>query len=192
MTKAIQLIVGLGNPGAKYQHTRHNAGFDFVDALLPVGMNLREDKRFHGDVGEITVDGRRVWLLKPLTYMNRSGDAVAGLANYFKIPPEQILVVHDELDLPPGQIRLKTGGGSGGHNGLKDIVTKLGGNSSFVRLRVGVGHPGSADQVVGYVLQRAPASEADLTEEAMHRALPLIPKIVAGETSAAMNELHRK
>jgi PTH1 family peptidyl-tRNA hydrolase len=191
MSQAIQLIVGLGNPGSKYQHTRHNVGFDFVDSLLPAGMSARLDKRFRSEIAELSIDGNRVWLLKPQTFMNLSGDAVGGFTQYYKIASENILVVHDELDLPPGQIRLKKGGGSSGHNGLKDIIAKLG-SGDFIRLRIGIGHPGSADQVVGFVLQKAPASEEALIQDAMHRAKQFVQQIVGGDSAAVMNELHRK
>jgi len=191
MTEPIRLLVGLGNPGAKYHSTRHNAGFDFVDALLPAGMTFRADSRFKSELAEISVSGRKVYLLKPQTFMNLSGDAVGGFARYYKINPENILVAHDELDLLPGALRLKKGGGSGGHRGLNDIIAKLG-SKDFYRLRIGIGHPGSAAQVSGYVLQKAPKPEAELIENAIRRAAGHITDIVSGNHAAAMNELHRK
>lgn len=191
MSEPIQLIVGLGNPGAKYHGTRHNVGFGFIDQLLPVGTSARTDIRFKSELAEISVAGKKVYLLKPLTFMNLSGDAVGSFARYYKIAPENILVVHDELDLPPGVLRLKKGGGSGGHRGLNDIIAKLG-SKDFYRLRVGIGHPGSSDQVTAFVLQKAPTSESKLVEDALHRATKYLPDIVTGNHSAAMNELHRK
>ncbi len=191
MTEPIRLVVGLGNPGAKYQGTRHNTGFDFVDALLSPGMAFKADSRFKSDLAEISLAGRKVHLLKPRTFMNLSGDAVGGFARYYKIDAENILVAHDELDLPPGVLRLKKGGGSGGHRGLNDIIAKLG-SRDFYRLRIGIGHPGSAAQVSGFVLQKAPKPEADLIDDAIRRAASHLPDIIAGNHAAAMNELHRK
>src|SRR6266516_888223 len=142
----IFLIAGLGNPGPEYAETRHNAGFRFLDALLSgPGARLRHESRFHGDVGRVDVSGKDVWLLAPQTFMNLSGDSVSAFANYYKIPVGEILVVHDELDLPPGTVRLKIGGGNGGHNGLTDVTQKLG-SPDYARLRIGIGHPGSAAQ----------------------------------------------
>ncbi len=187
----IKLIAGLGNPGAKYLGTRHNAGFDFVDALLPSGVAFKPDNRFKSELAEISVAGQKIWLLKPQTFMNLSGEAVGGFARYYKISPENILVAHDELDLLPGVLRLKKGGGSGGHRGLNDIISKLG-SRDFYRLRIGIGHPGSASQVAAFVLQKPPASESDLINDAIHRAVSQLPDIVSGNHAAAMNELHRK
>jgi peptidyl-tRNA hydrolase, PTH1 family len=186
----IALIVGLGNPGPEYAETRHNAGFRFLDALLPVGTALRSENRFAGRVARLTIEGSDVWLLAPETFMNHSGDAVAKLAHFYKIPVEAILVAHDELDMPPGAVRLKQGGGDGGHNGLKDITQKLGGD--YARLRIGIGHPGNAAQVASYVLRRAPASEQELIDDAIARARQHIADIVHGQFQKVMNELHAK
>jgi len=153
---SIKLIVGLGNPGQKYEGTRHNAGFWAVDAIAAtLAGHWAEERKFRGAVSRVMVDGVDVRLLRPVTFMNRSGQSVGPLAQFFKIAPEEILVIHDELDLPPGRMRLKCGGGHGGHNGLKDIQAALG-SADFWRLRIGVGHPGHRDAVVGYVLTPGP------------------------------------
>ncbi len=190
MTHGIALIVGLGNPGPEYAETRHNAGFRFLDALLSgSGERFRHEAKFGGDVAKVSLAGRPVWLLMPMEFMNHSGQAVSRFAQFYKILPAQMLVVHDELDLPPGVVRLKTGGGAGGHNGLTDIIEKLG-SPDFARLRIGIGHPGSAAQVVSYVLKKAPRSEQDLIDEAIARAVPHIGEIVQGQFDKVMNVLH--
>lgn len=192
MAQGIALIVGLGNPGAEYAETRHNAGFRFLDRLAAQqGVRFKPEGRFQGEVGRTTVGGRELWLLKPLTYMNRSGMAVSACARYYKLDPAQILVVHDEVDLPPGAVRLKIGGGTAGHNGLEDIVARLG-SRDFLRLRIGVGHPGASHLVVSYVLARAPAAEQQAIDDAIARALACLPQIVHGEYQRAMNALHTK
>ena len=188
---AIRLIAGLGNPGPEYTDTRHNAGFRFLDVLCAqLRCSLRNESRFSGSVAKTAIADGEVWLLAPQTFMNNSGGAVAALARFYKIAPAEILIVHDELDLAPGVARLKRGGGTGGHNGLSDIVEKLG-TPEFARLRIGIGHPGSSSQVVSYVLKRAPSGEAAFTEAAIQESLRYIPQIVRGEFSQAMNELHR-
>ena len=190
MAQGISLLVGLGNPGAEYAETRHNAGFRFLDALLVgTGVSLKHESRFHGEVGRFAVAGRDLWLLKPMAFMNHSGESVAKLARFYKIPPAEILVVHDDLDIPPGSARLKVGGGDGGHNGLSDVTEKLGA-PDYARLRLGIGHPGSAAQVVAYVLKRAPKSEQSLIDEAIERARTHLNDIVQGEFQRAMNALH--
>ena len=154
MTQAISLIVGLGNPGKTYAETRHNAGFRFLDMLKQQeGINLKAESRFQGDLGQTNIAQRPVWLLAPMTYMNHSGQSVSAVARYYKISVQQILVVHDDLDLPPGSARLKIGGGCGGHNGLKDIADHMG-SRDFLRLRIGIGHPGPSHKVEAYVLRR--------------------------------------
>ena len=184
-------MVGLGNPGPRYADTRHNAGFWLLDRLAARhGLGFRRASRFLGEVAEADF-GVRVWLLKPETYMNRSGQSLAALAGFYRFPPGQILVVHDDLDLPPGTARIKRGGGHGGHNGLRDIVACLG-SPEFVRLRLGVGHPGPGSDVVGYVLNRPTADEARLIDEAIDRALDLFPRLAAGEVDRVMNLLNRK
>ena len=186
----IKLIVGLGNPGPKYTETRHNAGFWFVEALADqCRTRFLPEKKFHGEAARVTMGGRDIWLLKPMTFMNRSGLAVVSLAAFFKIAPQSILVVHDEIDLRPGIARLKSGGGHGGHNGLRDIVAHLG-TKEFQRLRIGVGHPGSKRLVVDYVLKRADAQDQQAIETAIDDALRVMPKIAAGEWEKAMHQLH--
>lgn len=190
MSSRIELIVGLGNPGQKYERTRHNAGFWFIDELVRrTGTTLKLENKFHGELGKTRIDGEEVWLLKPLTFMNRSGQSVGALARFYKISPENILVAHDELDLPPGTIRLKKGGGHGGHNGLRDTVSQLG-SKEFMRLRVGIGHPGHSSEVTNYVLGKAPQSEQILMVQAIDAALDELPSIVAGEHQKVMNRLH--
>lgn len=188
--QGISLIVGLGNPGPEYAETRHNAGFRFLDALLSgSNVSLRRESRFSGDVARLPVDGKELWLLAPQTFMNHSGDSVAKFANYYKIPVAQILVAYDEIDLPVGAVRFKVGGGSAGHNGLSDVIEKMG-SPECARLRIGVGHPGSAAQVVSYVLKRPPANEQTLIDEAIERGRSQLPDILRGEYSKVMNALH--
>lgn len=187
---AIQLIVGLGNPGSEYEPTRHNAGFWFVDELVRrCRQSLRSEQRFHSEVARCLLDGNECRLQKPMTFMNRSGQAVGSLARFFKIPLQQILVVHDELDLPPGTIRLKKGGGHGGHNGLRDLISHLG-SKDFFRLRVGIGHPGHRDQVLDYVLRKPSKEDRRQIDDAIHDALNVMPDVVEGKFELAMNSLH--
>ncbi len=186
---SVSLIVGLGNPGAEYEKTRHNAGFWFVDELARQQHgNFRAEKKFHGDIAKITLAGNDIWLLKPQTFMNLSGQAVQALAHFYKIKPEQILVVHDELDLPVETIRLKKGGGHGGHNGLRDIAAKIGNN--FLRLRIGIGHPGDKNKVSNHVLKKASLDDQISIERNIERAIKVLPLVVEGELQKAMNELH--
>ncbi len=186
---AIQLIVGLGNPGREYEDTRHNAGAWFVEQLArEQRCTLQSESKFHGLTGRLQMAGQDVRLLIPTTFMNRSGQAVAALATFYKIPVEAILVAHDELDLPPGQARFKQGG-SGGGNGVRDIIASLGQNA-FHRLRIGIGHPGSADKVVGYVLNRPGADERISIDAAIAAALNILPLAMAGQWSKAMSQLH--
>jgi len=186
----ISLIVGLGNPGPEYAETRHNAGFRFLGAVLAhVGGALRAEPRFASEAARVSIAGHDVWLLQPLTFMNRSGEAVARFAQYYKIPLERILVAYDELDLPPGAVRLKRGGGDAGHNGVHDIIEKLGG-ADFVRLRIGVGKPPTSGQGANYVLKRAPAAEQKLIDEAIERARTQLDDIVQGQYQKVMNALH--
>lgn len=192
MDSGIDLIVGLGNPGPEYAETRHNAGFRFLGALLAgSGQSLGLEHRFSSELGKLPIAGRHVWLLAPQTFMNRSGEAVGRFAHFYKLPPERILVVHDELDLPPGVVRLKQGGGDGGHNGLHDIIEKLG-SAAFLRLRLGIGHPGSAPQVASYVLKRAPLAEQQLIDQAIAAAKAQLPDILDGQYQRAMNALHAR
>lgn len=190
MSAEVALIVGLGNPGPQYEDTRHNAGFWFVDAIAhQCGEQFRTENKFHGEVAKVIIQGKQVWLLKPSTFMNRSGQSVSALANFYKIPLESILVAHDELDLEPGVARLKKGGGHGGHNGLRDIVAHMGGKD-FMRLRIAIGHPGNSKQVSNYVLSRASADDQILIDNAMDKALGVLPHVVNGDFQKAMNTLH--
>ncbi|NOZ53939.1 MAG: aminoacyl-tRNA hydrolase [Gammaproteobacteria bacterium] len=190
LSSKIALIVGLGNPGVKYEQTRHNVGFWFIDGLANAkGVMLRNEAKFQGESGKITIDDQVIGLLKPMGYMNHSGQSLAAVANYYKTPLESILVVHDELDLPPGTLRLKSGGGHGGHNGLRDIIAHSGGNA-FMRLRIGIGHPGSSRDVTNYVLGLPGNDEKLAITSAIDEALITLPQIVAGEYQKVMNHLH--
>ena len=191
MDTPVQLIVGLGNPGQQYEQTRHNAGADFVLALSEFcGTALKPENKFFGATGKISLEGHDVWLLLPNTYMNLSGKAVAAMAGFYQIPPEAILVAHDELDLSPGTSRLKIGGGHGGHNGLKDTIQALGNNRDFARLRIGIGHPGHASEVVNFVLRKAPQSEQQLINQSIDDAVRVMSLAVKGQWNNAMKELH--
>lgn len=187
----IELIAGLGNPGSKYEQTRHNAGFWLVEEIARLkGAHFRPESKFSGEVCKVELEGREVWLLKPDTFMNRSGQAVQKLASFYKIPVENILVAHDELDLEPGTARLKTGGGHGGHNGLRDIIAHLG--KEFHRLRIGIGHPGDRSQVVDYVLHRASQDEQISIENSIDDALRVLPLLAEGSWEKAVHRLHTK
>lgn len=192
MAAGLRLIVGLGNPGTGDARTRHNAGFWFVDALATQhGAAFRQTARFFGDTCEVSCGTERVRLLKPRTYMNLSGRAVGALANFYRISPEEILVAHDEIDLPAGVARLKVGGGHGGHNGLRDIHRALA-KPDYLRLRIGVGHPGHKDAVHDYVLSKPSDAQRKLIEQAIDDALAVVPEVVAGRVSKAMNALNRR
>ena len=185
----ISLIVGLGNPGSEYAQTRHNAGFWFVERLADqYGISLKNDPKFKGMSGRGKIEGQDVRLLLPSTFMNLSGQSVVPFAKFYNIAPESILIAHDELDMNPGVIRLKTGGGHGGHNGLRDIVPHIGAN--FHRLRIGIGHPGAKDRVSGHVLGKAPISEQNLMDDAIHHALSRTKLLVNGEVQQAMNQIN--
>lgn len=186
----VSLIAGLGNPGPEYADTRHNAGFRFLELLLEGrGQTLKGEGRFSGQAAKIAIGGRDVWLLAPDTFMNHSGEAVGKLARFYKIPANEILVVHDELDLPPGVVRLKFGGGAGGHNGITDVIEKLG-TPDFHRLRLGIGRPATSAQVVSFVLKKAPVAEQALLDEAIRASIACIEDIVHGRVQQAMNALH--
>lgn len=186
----IKLIVGLGNPGREYEATRHNAGFWWLDELARShNASFKTDSKFHGLIAKASLHGHEVHLLKPQTFMNASGRAVVAQALFYKILPDQILVVHDELDLPPGSAKLKLGGGHGGHNGLKDIIAHLG-TKDFWRLRVGIGHPGDRAEVVNFVLNAPRKEEQALIDEALQRAHDVAPQIIEGKMEAAMLKLH--
>jgi len=186
---APRLIIGLGNPGPEYVDTRHNAGFWLCERLATtLGVDLKRESRFHGLAGR-TQDQR--WLLLPQTFMNRSGQAVSALAKFYRIAPADMLVLHDELDLAPGALRLKFGGGLGGHNGLKDITAHLG-TQDFWRLRIGIGHPGDRNQVVDYVLKRPRREERELIDAALDRALAAWPTLDQGDYPVAMQKLNTR
>jgi PTH1 family peptidyl-tRNA hydrolase len=190
MQAAPRLVVGLGNPGAEYSETRHNAGFWFCERLAAqLGVALAREARFHGLVGQVRPAG--TWLLLPQTFMNRSGQAVGALARFYRLAPAEILVVHDELDFPPGQLRLKFGGGLGGHNGLKDISSHLG-TQDYWRLRIGIGHPGDRNEVVNYVLKPPRREEQPEIDQAIERALGLWPLIARGDWNAAMQQANAR
>lgn len=191
----IRLIVGLGNVGAPYTGTRHNAGFYFVDEVIrKFGGFLNADKKFSGSIAKTSIGGREVLLLEPSTLMNLSGHSVAAVCNFYKIFPREVLVAHDELDLPPGSVKLKVGGGTAGHNGLKSIQACLG-NADFVRLRIGIGHPrekGLSVPVADYVLSRPSREDRNLIEEACAFALSFIPEIVQGDITQAMRAVNER
>ena len=188
----LKVIIGLGNPGAKYSETRHNAGFWFVDRVAAkYSAVFRPDRKFYGELAKISLQGREIWLLKPDTFMNRSGLAVKSLLTFYRLAADQLLVAHDEIDLPPGTIKLKTGGGHGGHNGLRDIINQLA-SRDFHRLRIGVGHPGSKDQVVDYVLHNASRDERALIDRDIDDAVAVLPELASGAFEQAMQKLHSK
>jgi PTH1 family peptidyl-tRNA hydrolase len=187
----LRLIVGLGNPGPEHLLTRHNAGFWFVDALATqVGAHFRNHAKFHGEVCKIQLASHEITLLKPTTFMNRSGLAIRAQSDYLKVPPGEILVVHDELDLPVGEARFKLGGGHGGHNGLRDTITHLG--ADFWRLRLGIDHPGDKNQVIDYVLRRAPKGDEEAIMSTINDALAALLTFLEQGSERAMNELHSK
>lgn len=191
MDTPVELIVGLGNPGPNYERTRHNAGADLVLELAKsLHVELKYESKFFGDTARVILDGYAVRLLIPSTFMNLSGKSVNALAKFYQIAPEAILVVHDELDKPPGEARFKKGGGHGGHNGLRDTIKCLGNNKEFARLRIGIGHPGNARQVADYVLKKASPNDQQLIVNSIDDALRALPLAVAGEWEKAMLKLH--
>jgi peptidyl-tRNA hydrolase, PTH1 family len=188
---ALRLIVGLGNPGPEHLNTRHNAGFWFVDLLAKRhGGEFRDYRKYSGETARVTIAGREVLLLKPTTYMNRSGLSVRQVSDFFKMAPDEILVAHDELDIPVGTLRLKHAGGHGGHNGLRDTIAHIGEN--FWRLRVGIGHPGNKADVIDYVLTRAPRAEEDLIYQAVDTAADCMPLLLEQGAERAMTKLHSR
>ena len=190
LTANLRLIVGLGNPGADYVDTRHNAGFWLIDEIAAdLGLSFRFEKRCNADECKFKAHGRDVFLQKPQTFMNRSGQSVAALARYYKIAPEEILVIHDELDLAPGTNRIKQAGGHGGHNGLRDIIDHLGGRD-FFRIRVGIGHPGDSKQVINYVLHKPSLADKTAIEAANRDTLAVMPQLIEGRIDKAMQALH--
>jgi PTH1 family peptidyl-tRNA hydrolase len=186
----IKLFVGLGNPGPEYEATRHNAGFWWIDALArEFKVALIPDKAYHGRVARAVVHGHAVWLLQPQTFMNLSGKSVAALARFFKILPEEILVAHDELDIVPGQVKLKLGGSHAGHNGLRDIHAQLG-SADYWRLRLGIGHPGVKAEVINWVLKKPLPVQREAIDECLERAIRGVPAMMAGEMEKAMLLIH--
>ena len=186
---AIKLIAGLGNPGRKHERDRHNAGFWFAERLAArTRSGLRAEPKYHAQTARLSGD---IWLVLPQTYMNLSGKAVGAIARFYKIEPDEVLVAHDELDFPPGTVKLKLGGGVAGHNGLKDIAAQLG-THGFWRLRIGIGHPGDKDLVADYVLNSPSPDDRTLIDESIERALEVAPLILAGDLQAATMRLHTK
>lgn len=184
------IIAGLGNPGSQYENTRHNVGFWWLDQLAhDNGSSFKTDSRFHGQVAQLTSTLHKIWLIKPLTFMNRSGSAVAALANFYKIPAENIIVVHDELDLPAGSVRLKKSGGHGGHNGLRDIILHCG-SKDFLRCRLGIDHPGNSKQVADYVLSKPSVDDRQAIMTAIDNSIRVLPDLLDGKLDKAMNWLH--
>lgn len=189
---SIRLFVGLGNPGPQYEATRHNAGFWWVDEIARAhGARLAVEPKFFGLAGRMKSGAHEAWLLQPTTFMNASGRSVAALARFYKITPAEILVIHDELDLPPGTAKLKKGGGNGGHNGLKDISAHLG-TQDYWRLRLGIGHPGDKNAVANFVLHEPGRDEANLIQDTIDQSVTLLPLLLEGNMDAAMLKLHTK
>ncbi len=187
----IRLIVGLGNPGQAYEGTRHNAGAFFIAELARrAGATLSTEAKFFGQMARITLADRDLRLLVPSTFMNESGKSVAAAANFFRIPPDEILIAHDELDIPAGQARFKQGGGHGGHNGLRDIIPALGGKQDFHRLRIGIGHPGHASKVSGYVLAKPSAGDRQAIDQIIDEAADALPLLLNEDAVKAMTRLH--
>ncbi|MFY9476799.1 MAG: aminoacyl-tRNA hydrolase [Aquabacterium sp.] len=186
----IRLFVGLGNPGTEYDDTRHNAGFWYIDQLARrLDVRLSMDRAYHGFMARANTPQGPVWLLQPQTYMNLSGKSVAALARFFKIAPNEILVAHDELDMLPGQVKLKQGGGHAGHNGLRDTHAQLG-SPDYWRLRLGIGHPGVKAEVAAYVLRKPPSSERELIEQCIDKALQATDALLAGDMAKATTTIH--
>ena len=191
MKKPVRIIAGLGNPEEKYERTLHNAGFWFVDALArKFGGHFRYEKKFDAEICRVTMHGDDVWLVKPQSYMNHSGPPVRGMLDYYRLGLAELLVAHDEIDLQPGIVRLKEGGGHGGHNGIRDVIRHCG--ADFLRLRLGVGHPGQKEEVTNYVLKRGSSEVESAIERNIDDAIAVLPELVDGNISAAMKKLHTK
>lgn len=187
----VRALIGLGNPGERYARSRHNAGFWFADRLVAEsGGRFRVERKLHALAAECVVDGYRLLVFKPTTYMNRSGQAVQAIVNYLRLPLSEVVIAHDDIDLPPGTVRFKRGGGHGGNNGLRDVIGHIG--RDFLRLRIGVGHPGHRDEVVGYVLGRASTQEQRLIDEALEEALKVWPLLLREGLDKAMQQLHSR
>ncbi len=191
MSESLAVIAGLGNPEDRYADTLHNAGFWCVDELARrVGGVFKYEKRFDSDVCKVTIHGADVWLVKPQSYMNLSGRPIRSVLDYYRIPVDRLLVTHDEIDLPPGTVRLKSGGGHGGHNGVRDVIQHCG--RDFLRLRIGVGHPGEKDKVTGHVLRRAGGDIDPLLQRSVDEAADIVPVLIDKGLNEAMKELHTK
>ena len=189
MKKPVRIIVGLGNPEDRYERTLHNAGFWFADALArKFGGHFRYEKKFDADICRVKIHGEDVWLVKPQSYMNHSGPPVRGMLDYYRLQPGELLVAHDEIDLPPGTVRIKEGGGHGGHNGIRDIIRHCG--ADFLRLRLGVGHPGEKDKVTNYVLKPGSAEIESAIDRNIDDTIGVLPELVDGNINAAMKKLH--
>ena len=189
MKKPVRIIIGLGNPEARYERTLHNAGFWFADALArKFGGHFRYEKKFDAEICRVKIHGEDVWLVKPQSYMNHSGPPVRGMLDYYRLAPSELLVAHDEIDLPPGTVRLKDGGGHGGHNGIRDVIRHCG--ADFLRLRLGVGHPGEKDKVTNYVLKPGSAEIESAIEGNIDSTIGVLPELVDGNINAAMKKLH--
>ncbi len=187
----LSIIAGLGNPEDRYERTLHNAGFWFVDAVArKYGGEFRYEKRFDADCCKVSIEGSDIWLVKPQSYMNQSGGPIRDVIDYYRLNPREMLVAHDEIDLPPGTVRLKEGGGHGGHNGIRDVIRHCGGD--FMRLRLGVGHPGEKDKVTGYVLKRGSADVERAVEDNVNDVVALLPTLINDGLNAAMKKLHTK
>ena len=187
----IRLIAGLGNPGNEYAHSRHNMGVDVLNMIADkYGISIRPDSKYNGEIGRGMIEGQEVRLVFPTTYMNKSGDCIGPLANFFKIKPEEILVIHDELDIPPGVAKFKLGGGPGGHNGLKSIIACLGNCQNFHRLRIGIGKPATRAEMINFVLGKPPKAEAELIEQAKKAALDSIGVLFTQNIAKATNQLN--
>mgnify|MGYP006168516337 CR=1 FL=1 len=187
----VRLLVGLGNPGPEYAATRHNAGAMLVEQLARQhGVSLSPESKFFGLTARLQLGGQDLRLLVPATFMNRSGQAVLAMASFYRIGLDELLIAHDELDLPVGSARFKQGGGNGGHNGLKDISSKFGGSGDYLRLRLGIGHPGDKSKVTGFVLGRAPQAEQQLIDDSISAAIKALPLLLKDGTTAAMQQLH--
>ena len=191
MSNELRIIAGLGNPDEKYAKTLHNAGFWLVDELARRGgVGFAYQKKFDADCCRVGLSGRDIWLVKPQSYMNLSGGPVRAVLDYYRLAPSQMLVVHDEIDLPPGTVRLKKGGGHGGHNGVRDVIKHCG--ADFLRLRIGVGHPGEKTRVRGYVLKRGSGDVEAAVEKNIEQAIDVLPLLIDGELNAAMKKLHTR
>ena len=191
MSVAVTMIAGLGNPESKYERTLHNAGFWFVDALAQkFGGDFRYEKRFDADICRIRLQGNEIWLVKPQSFMNLSGGPIRGMLDYYRLQAQDLLVAHDEIDLPPGTVRLKQDGGHGGHNGIRDVISHCG--PDFMRLRLGVGHPGEKDEVTNYVLKKGSADVEAAVEGCVDDAIGVLPILIEDGLNAAMKKLHTK